>query len=168
LGRFRFFVAIIGISITIIRTAVLCAADAQPSDSAAKALMAKYANSYDTDALLREPAVHSQLQKLLGPQIAMLRHNLFVKGAVDVIGGALQVEGNAPHGGTEEEAVVCVSPMGPIVQAAIYSKGKFTVYAADGTYENLMRCIKDWITQVNSQHIDRLRQPENVLVVKPR
>ncbi|MGZ8428400.1 MAG: hypothetical protein ACXW4S_02985 [Candidatus Deferrimicrobiaceae bacterium] len=58
------------------RTAVMRAADAQPSDSAAKALMAKYANSYDTDAPLREPAVHSQLQKMLGPQIAKLRHNL--------------------------------------------------------------------------------------------
>ncbi|MGZ9148927.1 MAG: hypothetical protein ACXW4G_11205 [Candidatus Deferrimicrobiaceae bacterium] len=91
-----------------------------------------------------------------------------MKGAVDVIGGALQVEGNAPHGATEEEAVVCVSPMGPSVQAAVHSKGKFTIYAADGTYENLTRCIQDWITQVNSQHIDRLRQPENVLVVKPR
>jgi hypothetical protein len=181
LGRFRFtdggtklvplpvpFVAIIVISISIFRAAASLAAEAQPSESAAKSWITKYANSYDTAGLLREPAVHSQLRTLLGPQIAKLMHNLDVKGAVDVIGGALKVEGNAPHGGTEEEAVVCVNPMGPIVQAAIYSKGKITVYAADGTYDNLMLCVKDWVTQVNSGHIDRLRQPKSVRVVKPR
>lgn len=147
------------------------AADPQPAVTAAKALMAKYANSDDTDALLREPAVRTQLQKLLGPQLATLEWNLSVRGSVDVIGGALSLSGNAPHAGTEEEAVVCVAPIGPIgpvVQAAIYSKGRTTVFASEGSYDFLFRCIKDWITQVKSQHVDRFEQPANVRVLKPR
>lgn len=144
------------------------AAGAQPAEAAAKVLMAKYANSDDTDALLREPAVGAQLQKLLGPQRATLERNLNVRGSVDVIGGALSISGNAPHAGTEEEAVVCVAPNGPVVQAAIFSRGKITAFANEGSYDYLFRCIKDWITQVRSQHVDRMKQPANVSLVKPR
>lgn len=144
------------------------AADPQPAVTAARALMARYANSDDTDALLREPAVRAQLQKLLGPQLATLEWNLSVRGSVDVISGALSVSGNAPHAGTEEEAVVCVAPIGPVVQAAIYSKGRTTVFASERSYEFLFRCIKDWITQVKSQHVDRFERPANVRLVNPR
>lgn len=144
------------------------AAGAQTAEAAGKAMMTKYANSDDTDALLREPAVRAQLQKLLGPQLGTLQQNLDVRGSVDVIGGVLSISGNAPHAGTEEEAVVCVAPIGPVVQAAIFSKGKTTVFASEANYEYLFRCIKDWITQVNSLHIDRFQQPANVRLVKPR
>ena len=81
-------------------------------------------------------------------------------------GGVLSLSGNAPHGGTEEEAVVCVVPHGPVVQAAILSKGTVTAYSAGGTYDSLLICVKDWITQVNSQHVDRMQQPKNVRLVK--
>lgn len=144
------------------------AVGAQTAEAAGKAMMTKYANSDDTDALLREPAVRAQLQKLLGPQLATLQHNLDVRGSVDVIGGVLAISGNAPHGGTEEEAVVCVAPIGPEVQAAIFSKGQTTVFASQARYDYLFRCIKDWITQVNSQHLDRMQQPANVRLAKPR
>ena len=72
------------------------------------------------------------------------------------------INGNAPHQGTEEEAVVCVSTYNLDATAAIYSKGIVTAYSRDKTYENLPRCIKDWITLVNSQHSDRVQQPKNV------
>src|SRR5262245_25855600 len=104
---------------------------AQTAEARAKALIAKYAGSDYTDALLAEPAVKAQLTRLLGSERKHLTENLFVRGPVDLLGGALAVSGNAAHRGTEEEAVVCVAPIGPVVQAAILSNGTITVYAAD-------------------------------------
>ncbi len=83
---------------------------AQGSEATAKAFLARYAGSDDTDALLREPAVKLELQKLVGSQLSHLTRKLDVKGSVDVISGVLAVAGNAPHGGTEEKGVVCVAP----------------------------------------------------------
>jgi len=129
-------------------------------------LLKKYANSDDTDALLREPKVRAQLEQLLGGELPHLERNLDVRGSVDVISGALSIEGNAPHQGTEEEGVVCITSYKLEVSAAIYSNGTVTAYARDGMYENLPRCITDWITQVNSGHRDRLTQPENVRMAR--
>jgi hypothetical protein len=139
---------------------------AQNTEAAAHALKAKYAGNPDSDALLREPAVREQLKKLLGARLPQLERNLDVRGQIDLVGGALSVSGNASHKGGEEEAVVCVWPFGPKVQAAIYSKGRITAFAADPNYDALFLCIKDWITQVNSGHRDRLQKPKNVQVVR--
>jgi hypothetical protein len=144
------------------------AATAQGTEAAARALLAKYAGSYDTDALLREPAVRAELRKLLGPQLKHLVNNLNVKGSVDLIGGALSISGNAPHQGAEEEAVVCVIPISMMVEAAILSRGAITVFTRAEKYEYATLCIKDWVTLANSRHIDRLQQPANVRVAKPR
>ncbi len=141
-------------------------AQAQAREAAGKAMMAKFAGSHDTDGLLKDPAVRAQLQKLVGPDLKQLERNLNVVGSVEVIGGALSVSGNAPHGGGSDEAVVCVAPNELMVQAAIASKGKITAYAADSNYDYLFQCVKDWITQFNSRHVDRMKQPKNVTVVK--
>lgn len=134
-----------------------------------RAMIAKYAGSYDTDAFLKEPAVRVELQKLLGPELKHLMHNLNVRGAVDLSGQTLSVNGNAPHQGTEEEAIVCVTvlPLKTIVEAAILSKDTVTVFTRAEKYEYATICIKDWITLANSRHADRLAQPANVRVVTP-
>ena len=141
---------------------------AQGAEDAARAMLVKWAGSYDTDAFLRQPGVGAELKKLLGPELEHLERNLNVKGAVDLSGSTLSVSGNAPHGGTEEEAIVCVTPTNMLVEAAILSKGIITVYANEDKYEYATICIKDWITQANSGHVDRMKQPANVRVVKPR
>jgi hypothetical protein len=143
------------------------ASTAQSDDAAARAMIVKWAGNYDTDAFLRLPAVRKELQKLLGPELEHLMHNLNVRGAVDLSGQTLSVNGNAPHQGTEEEAIVCVTvlPLKTIVEAAILSKGTVTVFAGAETYENASICIKDWITLANSRHADRFVQPANVRVV---
>jgi hypothetical protein len=127
----------------------------------------KWAGNYDTDAFLRLPAVRSELQKLLGSELEHLMHNLDVRGAVDLSGQTLSVNGNAPHLGTEEEAIVCVTvlPLNTIVEAAILSKRVVTVYTRAEKYEYASICIKDWITLANSRHADRFVQPANVRVV---
>lgn len=142
---------------------------AQSDEATQRAMIAKYAGSYDADAFLKEPAVHAELQKLLGPELKHLMHNLNVKGDVDLINGTLSLSGNAPHQGTEEEAVVCVTvlPLNTIVEAAILSKGAVTVFSRVDDYYSASLCIKDWITLANSGHVDRMEQPANVRVAKP-
>ena len=145
------------------------ASPAQSDEASARSMIAKWAGSYDTDAFLKEPAVRAELQELLGPELKHLMHNLNVRGAVDLSSQTLSVSGNAPHQGTEEEAIVCatVLPLKTIVEAAILSKGAVTVYTRAEKYEYASICIKDWITLANSRHADRFEQPANVRMVKP-
>jgi hypothetical protein len=136
---------------------------AQTADTAEGSRMLRtYAGRYNSDALLRNPKVSAQLKALLGPELPHLMNNLNVSGAIDVVGGDLTVNGNAPHEGTEEEAVVCVSTYNLEVSAAVLSKGAITAYSRTKNYDDLSRCIKDWITLANSEHRDRAYQPKNV------
>ncbi len=62
-----------------------------------------------------------------------------------------------------------MNPHSPsLVEAAIFSRGKITVFAAAEKYEYLTLCVKDWITQANSGHRDRTTQPKNVSVVRAK
>jgi hypothetical protein len=139
-----------------------------PNADAAKQLLRQFAGSDDTDALLRHPKVRPQLQTLLGSELPHLITNLDVRGSVEVVGRDLSVSGNAPHRGTEEEAVVCISFYDLAVTAAIFSKGTITAYSRGKAYDSLPRCVTDWITQVNSGHGDRLNQPKNVRMAGSR
>ncbi len=149
--------------------AALLAAPA-PAQAQDRPLMKKYIGNPDTDALLKEPGVRGPLQAMLGKQLPQLMRNLDVRGDTELIGGAIALSGNAQHAGGQEEGIVCIADQGPtpLVEAAIFSGGKVTVFAKSAQYEYLMLCIKDWITQVNSGHRDRSTQPKNVrLVTKP-
>jgi len=141
---------------------------ARGDEMAQRAMIVKWAGSYDTEGFLKHPAVRAELQKLLGEEMDHLRRNLNVRGGVDLSGETLSVNGNAPHQGTEEEAIVCVTvlPLKTMVEAAILSKGAVSVYTHDERYENASICIKDWITLANSGHNDRVTQPQNVRVVR--
>ena len=117
----------------------------------------------DTQALLDEPAVQAELRELTGAAFDRLLHNLNVNAGVEYYGGALAVRGNAPHHGTEEEAVVCVQPYGTLrVHAAVLSAGRIAVYTREKKYQFLPTCVKDWITLVNTGHAGRFSQPANV------
>ena len=111
--------------------------------------------------------MQSKLQAVMGKQLPALMRNINVTGSMDLIGGAIAISGNAPHKGGEEEGVICVSQYDGTTQAAILSKGRITAFAKEGNYDALMLCIKDWITQANSGHRDRMAQPKNVLFGKP-
>jgi len=141
---------------------------AKAREAQAKALITKYtaaAGWEDSDGLLKEPAVRTELQRVVGNQLSKLMQNINVRGPI-AFDGSFKISGNAPHKGTEEEGVVCVNPYAPsLVEAAIFSRGKITVFAAAEKYEYLSICVKDWITQVNSGHRDRTTQPKNVSVL---
>lgn len=141
---------------------LVCASTARSNEAAARTMIVKWAGNYDTEAFLRLPTVRTELQKLLGPELEHLMHNLNVRGAVDLNGQTLSVNGNAPHQGTEEEAIVCVGAGRMEVEAAILSKNTITVFTRAENYEYTSLCIKDWITLANSRHADRLTRPTNV------
>lgn len=143
---------------------------AQDPDAAARALIARHVGSWDIDAFLQEPDIHHELRTLLGAGWEKLMLNLGVTGSIEFTGGALAIAGNAPHRGTEEEAIVCVQPWGatPAVHAAIFSEGAVTVYTRQSRYDFMPTCVKDWITLVNSRHADRLIMPPNVEMAGPR
>ncbi|HTP74000.1 MAG TPA: hypothetical protein VML58_17450 [Burkholderiaceae bacterium] len=144
--------------------ALLLAAGAGPAQTTPP--LRKYVGSPDYPALLKEPKVKAQLDALVGKAMPTLMHNLDVTAEMGLVGGAIQISGNATHGGGEEEGVVCVAEYDGKTEAAILSKGRITVFAKDKNYENLMVCIKDWITQANSGHRDRFTQPKNVAFAK--
>ena len=152
---------------TVAQTAAPTAAQQQAKsrEAQARALLAKYATPQakdDTDGLLKEPGVRAELQRVVGNQLPKLMQNLDVRGPIDVYGGALSISGNAPHKGGEEGAVICVNPWGPKVDAAIYSRGKVTLFSSAEKYEFATLCVKDWITVANTQYRDRMTQPRNV------
>jgi hypothetical protein len=143
---------------------------AKAREAQAKALLGKYTAAPgrdDSEGLLKEPAVNAELKRVVGNQLPKLMQNTNVRAAIAYDGGSLVVSGNAPHKGGEEEGVICVNPFSPgLVEAAIFSRGKITVFATAEKYEYLSLCVKDWITQVNSGHRDRTTQPKNVSVVR--
>jgi hypothetical protein len=153
----------------LILTTVLGGLLALPAvgETPATDLLARYANSYDTDPLLEEPFVAAELEALLGNRLPELHRNLGVRGPADVISGYLVLAGLRPHHGGEEEAIVCVAADGRDVHAGIFSRGRITLFSRAGSYMNVPLCLKDWSTQVNSGHRDRLRQPANVQLVAP-
>jgi hypothetical protein len=137
----------------------------------AQALLAKYSvapGREDSDALFKESAVRAELQRVVGKQLPRLMKNLEVRGPVDVIGGALSVSGNAAHKGGEEGAVVCVNPWGPQIDAAIYSRGKVTLFSGAERYTYTSTCVRDWITVANTQYRDRMSQPKNVQFLRAK
>lgn len=165
--RFPGWIVVISAVAVFVNAPAVQSDDAAARASATQAMIVKWAGSYDTDAFLRLPAVRLELQKLLGSELKHLMHNLDVRGAVDLSGQTLSVNGNAPHQGTEEEAIVCVGAGNMAVEAAILSKETVTVYTHAEKYEYASICIKDWITLANSRHADRFAQPSNVRMVPP-
>ena len=92
--RVRFLPGLVSCCISAL---VICAPPAHGDEATARAMIAKWAGNYDTDAFLKEPAVSGELRKLLGSEMGHLLRNLDVRGAVDLSSETLSINGNAPH-----------------------------------------------------------------------
>lgn len=125
-------------------------------------LVHKYVAGWDIDGLLKEPVVAAGLNKIPAAQRAKLKTSLNVTSGVEYVGGHLRVEGNAPHSGGEEAAVLCVDPYGNKVQAAIFSKGAIQVYTTETRYDYLTTCVRDWIAVASTNFNIRFNKPASV------
>jgi len=123
-----------------------------------------YIGAYAAVELLQDVRVAGPLADLLGSELAHFKRNLEVAGPIDLISGQLSLSGNASHQGGLEEAVLCISLRDSTVSAALFSKSVIGIYANLDHYDQVSRCIKDWITSVNVSHSARLSMPENVVV----
>lgn len=99
--------------------------------------------------------------------------NLMVTGPVDLISGSIVIEGNAPHKGGEEMAVLDLNLATGIIRAAIYSNTKIIIYSDkdkyDGildknNYEQLPTSILNWIVVVNNRNSYQTNRPKNVII----
>jgi len=130
----------------------------------------QYGGEYYSDQVLDDAKVNPLLKKMMGKEYQHLRDNLSVTGAVDVIAGAIVIQGNADHKGGEEMAIVDINPYTTVIRAAIFSKGTITVYCSkendeyfkSSDYFSLPISIKDWIAVVSTNLDYRMNKPKNV------
>ncbi len=126
-----------------------------------------YAGSDETNQLLDEPKVSTALKALMGSELNHLRHNLDVRGAADLRGCDLVLEGNAPHAGGEENGIVSISLYSGTVAAAILSGGRITIYQNDSNYAAVPIGIKDWLAVVATGFNYRFAPPKGATLVTP-
>lgn len=136
---------------------------------ASREMVSRYVGTWDLDALLLEPSVRQDLLRLVGDDWDKLVFNLNVRGPIGFHGGAIAVMGNAPHGGGEEEAILCVQPgiSDQGVHAAILSNGSVIIYSDQERYTFLTVCIRDWVALVSTRHWYRMNKPEHVRLIAP-
>lgn len=140
--------------------ALLLASIALSFDAAAAcagklASLQSYAGKYLSHAdLLRAPALDEILARLPGDQRQRLQRNLDVSGPIQLADCHLAVAGNAPHMGTEQDAMLDVDMTSGTVTAAIHAGGRIDVYvlgdsAAAPRWEALPRGLREWAVRAD-------------------
>jgi hypothetical protein len=128
----------------------------------------------DQGQFLRHPAVSSRLAQLMGPELTHLKTNLSVAGPVALVGCELVVEGNAPHQGGEQNAIVSFDLYYGIVTAVILDKGRVLVRSTinrardPNDYSHLPAHVRDWIFVAANGFRSRVEPPANLTFQVPR
>lgn len=133
----------------------------------------KYAGEYSADKVLNDKRIRPILIKMMGKDYEHLNTNLMVTGPVDLISGSIVIEGNAPHQGGEEMAILDINLYTGIIRTAIYSHNKIIIFSDQekyskfidkNKYEHLPISILDWIAVVNTKLAYRINKPQNVII----
>jgi hypothetical protein len=90
-----------------------------------------YIGTMDYEAVLADPYVASELQFLLGDKITLLKRNLQVRVSIAFIDSYFILDGVRPHEANKDRAFVAIDNFNGNVIAAIFTKGKYTVYSRD-------------------------------------
>lgn len=141
------------------------------------AALQSYAGKYLSDAdPLDAPSLAAVLERLPDDEIAHLRRNLDVSGAVELVDCHLVWVGNAPHMGTEQDAMVDVDLVSGTLVAAIHGGGRIDVHvvAEPGTvpdWEALPLEVRMWVVRADMgfprQQPSKLSQPDSVRLHAP-
>ena len=83
--------------------------------------LSQYIGTYHYDAVLDDPKVAAALHALAGSASRILRANLNVVAPIEFVDECLVLQGNAPHEGGSEEAMVLIKPYDGTVRAALAS-----------------------------------------------
>lgn len=138
-----------------------------------------YAGKYlaePTDLLSAAPVV-TRLQHLSATERLHLRRNLSVSGPVELDACHLIVSGNAPHRGTEEDAIVDFDLASGTLIAAIHTRGRTDVYliteapSATPDWQALPMTVQAWAVRADmgfpEQLPPQLVQPRSVHLHAP-
>jgi hypothetical protein len=146
---------------------------AQASCSGRFAKLAALAGA-DQGQFLTHRAVRTRLAQLMGPELAHLKTNLSVAGPVALVGCELVVEGNAPHQGGEQNALVSFDLYRGIVTSAILDHGRVFVRSTidrsrdPNEYSHLPAHVRDWVFVAANGFRSRIEPPRNLTIQVPR
>ncbi len=113
------------------------------------AARAKYAGNYP-DGFLRDAAIKSRIQTLLGPAMRRFLESLQVSGPVALIDCELTVEGNAPHEGGIQNAILSFNLSNGAMTAGLLDHGRVTIVTSEvsatkpSNYSYLPAHVRDW------------------------
>lgn len=114
------------------------------------ASLQSYAGKYLSHAdLLAAPALDAILARLPGDQRQRLQRNLDVSGPIQLSDCHLTVAGNAPHMGTEQDAMLDVDLASGTVIAAIHAGGRIDIHviadhATTPRWDALPPSLREW------------------------
>jgi hypothetical protein len=131
--------------------ALLAVADAANAACPGRfAYLAKYVGEIPDSALI-DPAISSRMTDLMGTQVRRLKTNLSAAVPVALINCELVVEGNAPHQGGQQNAMLSFNLYDGIMTVAILEGDRILVRATKhrhrdpSNYSHLPAHVRDWI-----------------------
>ncbi|TAM41685.1 MAG: hypothetical protein EPN32_07290 [Rhodanobacter sp.] len=165
-----------GVQLLLVLAAIPFAASATCGGKWAN--LQSYAGKYRADDnLLDAPTLAARLARLPGKERAHLQRNLDVSGPARLDACHLIVTGNAPHMGTEQDAMLEVDLASGVAIAAIHGGGRIDVYvladqvAAAPSWEALPKTMREWAVRADmgfpAQPPRNLAQPRSVRLHAP-
>jgi hypothetical protein len=133
----------------------------------------KYAGEYANKEVLGDSKINPILRNMMGNEYDHLISNLDVTGPLDLINGSVVISGNARHRGGEEMAIIDITLYTGIIRAAIASHGKIIIYSDKMKYDKyidkdnyaqLPSSILNFITSCNSNRMNIMKKPNNVII----
>ncbi|MDP9422113.1 MAG: hypothetical protein M3Q19_04650 [Pseudomonadota bacterium] len=125
------------------------------------------------DQFLTHPAVSQRMTRLMGQELTHLKKNLSVAGPVALIHCELVVEGNAPHKGGEQNAILSFNLYSGITTVAILDGRRVVLrstlhrHRAPDNYSHLPAHVRDWIFVAANSFRSRGKPPANVTILPP-
>ena len=127
--------------------------------------LTRHVGTYNYDAVLNDKRVNAQLRNILSiDDLAHLKRNLKVHIPIATRDSCIILEGLAPHGGGNEEALLYVCLYRQQVLAAILSHDEVQVFTSD-PYSSLPKPFQAWV--YGTKNRDVYKQPPYVVMRMP-
>ncbi|TAN05224.1 MAG: hypothetical protein EPN38_11370 [Rhodanobacteraceae bacterium] len=155
-GSLAFRAGILRGALVAVLLAGLLPAAASAACAGKLSMLQPYAGQYLADhGLLDAPALAATLARLPGNERLHLKRNLDVSGPIALAGCHLVLAGNAPHMGTEQDAMLDVDLASGTVIAAIHAGGRIDIYvladanASRPDWNALPRALREWAVRAD-------------------
>jgi hypothetical protein len=100
--------------------------------------------------LVDNKVVQSEVRKLLKKDFLLFTDNIMVASPGEIKGDYYVGDGNAPHQGTTEHAILCINLYNGKIYAAVFHKGeKITIYGAK-SLSYVPGPMQDWIQRIKA------------------